>query len=91
MKRFQPWPLLMILVLVLSHRRNVVAFEASGKGTGQAGRQVFRPRFTGQAPRQFVEKRRVPTGSNPLHNSGQKLIKYHLKLPALGSELGVSS
>ncbi|KAL4375784.1 hypothetical protein GQ457_02G005570 [Hibiscus cannabinus] len=73
MNRFQLWPLVVLLILVSSPRiqairRNVVEFDASGKGTRQADRQVFRPRFTGQAPGQFEEKRRVPTGSNPLHN-----------------------
>ncbi|KAK8674249.1 hypothetical protein V6N13_112543 [Hibiscus sabdariffa] len=74
MNRFQLWPLVILLILISSpriqaiFRRNVVEFDASGKGTRQADRQVFRPRFTGQAPGQFEEKRRVPTGSNPLHN-----------------------
>ncbi|KAB2022450.1 hypothetical protein ES319_D07G211900v1 [Gossypium barbadense] len=74
MNRFQLWPLCMILILLFipriqASRRNVVAFHtSSAKGSRQADPPFFHPpRFTGQAS-QFEEKRRVPTGSNPLHN-----------------------
>ncbi|XWS47408.1 hypothetical protein CRYUN_Cryun14cG0149600 [Craigia yunnanensis] len=76
MNRFLLCSLVVILLLftprIQAIRRNVLASDPSVKGTRQPGQQVFHPgssssNFTGQA-RQFEEKRRVPTGSNPLHN-----------------------
>ncbi|KAK5784320.1 hypothetical protein PVK06_038843 [Gossypium arboreum] len=77
MDRFQLFSLVLILLLLTPRiqaiRRNIlVSSDSSVKGTRQPGQQVFHPGstgppFTGQA-RQFEEKRRVPTGSNPLHN-----------------------
>ncbi|MBA0605535.1 hypothetical protein Godav_018101, partial [Gossypium davidsonii] len=58
-----------VIKTIQASRRNVVAFHtSSAKGSRQADPPFFHPpRFTGQAS-QFEEKRRVPTGSNPLHN-----------------------
>ncbi|XWS75773.1 hypothetical protein CRYUN_Cryun01aG0121100 [Craigia yunnanensis] len=75
MNRFHLCFLLVILLFtprIQAIRRNLLASGTSAKGTRQPGQQVFHPGsgsspFTGQA-RQFEEKRRVPTGSNPLHN-----------------------
>ncbi|KAK8694305.1 hypothetical protein V6N13_071859 [Hibiscus sabdariffa] len=70
MNRFQLCSLVVVILLLLTPRiqairRNILV---SHKGT----QQVFHPGssgspLTGQAG-QFEEKRRVPTGSNPLHN-----------------------
>ncbi|XWS30975.1 hypothetical protein CRYUN_Cryun23aG0037300 [Craigia yunnanensis] len=75
MNRFQLCSLVILLLFtprIQAIRRNHLASGTSVKGTRQLGQQVFHPGlgsspFTGQA-RQFEEKRRVPTGSNPLHN-----------------------
>ncbi|XVF21013.1 hypothetical protein REPUB_Repub12eG0053900 [Reevesia pubescens] len=79
MNRFQLYSLLVIILLLFTPsstqaiRRNNLVSDPSAKGrTRQPGQQVFHPGsssspFTGQAG-QFEEKRRVPTGSNPLHN-----------------------
>ncbi|XVE72429.1 hypothetical protein DITRI_Ditri11bG0038800 [Diplodiscus trichospermus] len=77
MNRFQLCSLVVILFLftprIQTIRRDLLVSGTSAKGTRQpGGQQVFHPGsgsspFTGQA-RQFEEKRRVPTGSNPLHN-----------------------
>ncbi|MBA0549124.1 hypothetical protein Golob_020178, partial [Gossypium lobatum] len=58
-----------VIKTIQASRINVVAFHtSSAKGSRQADPLFFHPpRFTGQAS-QFEEKRRVPTGSNPLHN-----------------------
>ncbi|XVF81592.1 hypothetical protein PTKIN_Ptkin15bG0167500 [Pterospermum kingtungense] len=77
MNRSQLCFLLVILLLFTPRTQairsnNVVASNPSAKGTRKPDQQqqVFHPgssgsNFTGQY---FEEKRRVPTGSNPLHN-----------------------
>ncbi|GMI66252.1 hypothetical protein HRI_000294500 [Hibiscus trionum] len=78
MNRFQLCSLVVILLLltpsIQAIRRNMLVYShPSDKGTRQApGQQAFHPGpsgspFTGRDG-QFEEKRRVPTGSNPLHN-----------------------
>ncbi|KAK8569019.1 hypothetical protein V6N13_106892 [Hibiscus sabdariffa] len=78
MNRFQLCSLVVILLLltpgIQAIRRNILVSHPSDsdKATTQAAQQVFHPGssdspLTGQAG-QFEEKRRVPTGSNPLHN-----------------------
>ncbi|KAK8588567.1 hypothetical protein V6N13_087477 [Hibiscus sabdariffa] len=67
MNRFQLYSLVVILLL-LTPRIQAIR-RVSDKGSSQ---QIFHPGpsgspSTGQAG-QFEEKRRVPTGSNPLHN-----------------------
>ncbi|XVE78426.1 hypothetical protein DITRI_Ditri13aG0143900 [Diplodiscus trichospermus] len=80
MNRFQQLcSLVFIIILVFTPRiqairRNILASDPSATiiTRQQPRKQVFHPgssssNFTGQAW-QFEEKRRVPTGSNPLHN-----------------------
>ncbi|EOX93295.1 Clavata3/esr-related 20, putative [Theobroma cacao] len=73
--QFQLCSLVVIILLftprIQAIRRNL-ASGTSAESPTHPGQQVFHPGssaapFTGQS-RQFEEKRRVPTGSNPLHN-----------------------
>ncbi|KAL4362509.1 hypothetical protein GQ457_04G024570 [Hibiscus cannabinus] len=70
MNRFQLCSLVVVILLLLTPRiqairRNILVSHPSHKGT----QQVFHPGSSGSPlTGQFEEKRRVPTGSNPLHN-----------------------
>ncbi|KAK8711851.1 hypothetical protein V6N13_147111 [Hibiscus sabdariffa] len=64
MNRFQLYSLVVILLL-LTPRIQAIR-RVWDKGSSQ---QVFHPGPSGSpSAGQFEEKRRVPTGSNPLHN-----------------------
>ncbi|KAE8075638.1 hypothetical protein FH972_014334 [Carpinus fangiana] len=73
MNRFHLCSLLVALLLLFTPRR-IYAIRASFTVPSTAAEQAFRPRpvhapFASQTRGFFEsEKRRVPTGSNPLHN-----------------------